>query len=600
MEITLIKKKNERIDRKTGKPYERLRVVAYARVSTDNDEQLNSYESQKKYYKEKIISNEEWSYKGIYADEGISGTQDYKRENFMKMIEDALESKFDLILTKSISRFARNTLDTLKYVRLLKENNVAIIFEEEGINTLEMSGELLLTILSSVAQQESETISSHVKLGLKMKSQRGELVGFNNCFGYNYDSKTNQMTIIPDEAAIVKLIFKTYLEGHGGDYIANMLTEMKIETRRNHGRWSSGTVLGILKNEKYIGDVLQGKTFTTDPISHKRLVNYGESDQYYIKNHHEPIIKREDFEKVQEIIKSRTGARATGRRLGNIGRKFPFSGKIKCGFCGSTYTRRAMYSKVGTTCIWDCITNVKGGKENCPNSKAMRENLLEEIFVDAYHRLCNDKNFNIDELMKTITNCMRDESISEKIKNLEKEKLNVENQTQRLIDLMIDGTIDKDNYNKKRESFDNKKEKLNKQIEQYRLLSEDDDKIEAGIKKIKNTLENNKILDGFDRDVFDALVDYIIIGGYDAGKIDECMVRFICKTNFNETPREDLTQKKIIDNNDIMDYKHNGFINILDFRSNHNYYYFYKDENGNKRKKLLTSIRVRIEVENLI
>jgi len=195
---------------------------------------------------------------------------------------------------------------------------------------------------------------------------------------------------------------------------------------------------------------------------------------------------------------------------------------------------------------------------------------------------------------------MRNKSITEKIKNLEKEKLNVENQTQRLIDLMIDGIIDKDNYNKKRESFDNKKEKLNKQIEQYRLLSEDDDKIEAGIKKIKNTLENNKILDGFDRDVFDALVDYIIIGGYDAGKIDECMVRFICKTNFNETPREDLTQKKIIDNNDIMDYKHNGFINILDFRSNHNYYYFYKDENGNKRKKLLTSIRVRIEVENLI
>ena len=394
MEITLIKKKDERIDRKTGRPIEQLRVVAYARVSTDNDEQLNSYESQKKYYKEKIISNDQWSYKGIYADEGISGTQDYKRENFMKMIEDGLENKFDLILTKSISRFARNTLDTLKYVRLLKENNVAIIFEEEGINTLEMSGELLLTILSSVAQQESETISSHVKLGLKMKSQRGELVGFNNCYGYNYDSKTNEMTIIQEEAAIVKLIFKTYLEGHGGDYIAKMLTEMKVETRRNHGKWSSGTVLGILKNEKYIGDVLQGKTFTTDPISHKRLVNYGESDKYYMKDHHEAIIKREDFDKVQEIIKNRTGARATGRRLGNIGRKYTFSGKIKCGFCGNTYVRRAMYSKVGTTCIWDCLANVKSGKESCKCSKAMRENLIEDVFVDTYHRLCNGKNFN--------------------------------------------------------------------------------------------------------------------------------------------------------------------------------------------------------------
>src|SRR5574344_25655 len=185
MEITLIKKNDERINRKTGRPMGRLRTVAYARVSTDNDEQLNSYESQKKYYKEKIVSNSEWSFAGIYADEGISGTQDFKRENFMKMIEDGMGSKFDLILTKSISRFARNTLDTLKYVRLLKEKNIAILFEEENINTLEMSGELLLTVLSSVAQQESETISSHVKLGLKMKSERGELVGFNNCYGYS-------------------------------------------------------------------------------------------------------------------------------------------------------------------------------------------------------------------------------------------------------------------------------------------------------------------------------------------------------------------------------------------------------------------------------
>lgn len=597
MEITLIKKKEERIDRKTGKPIERLRVVAYARVSTDNDEQLNSYESQKKYYKEKIISNDEWNYKGIYADEGISGTQDYKRENFMKMIEDALENKFDLILTKSISRFARNTLDTLKYVRLLKENNVAIIFEEEGINTLEMSGELLLTILSSVAQQESETISSHVKLGLKMKSQRGELVGFNNCYGYNYDSKTNTMTIIEDEAAIVKLIFKTYLEGHGGDYIANMLTDMKIETRRNHGKWSSGTILGMLKNEKYIGDVLQGKTFTTDPISHKRLVNFGESDQYYIKNHHEPIIKREDFEKVQEIIKNRTGARATGRRLGNIGRKYTFSGKIKCGFCGNTYVRRAMYSKSGSVCIWDCLVNVKEGRENCGQSKAMRETLLEDVFVDTYHRLCNTHNFNVDELLKTIVGSMRDESISEKIKTLEKDKIKIENQMQKLIDLMIDGTIDKESYNKKKLILESKEEKIDKQIEQYKLLSEDDDKIEQGIKKIKSTLENNKILDGFDRDVFDALVDYIIIGGYEDGKPNDCMVRFICKTNFSDTSREDITKEKIVSNNDINDYNCNGFVNILDFYSNQRFYYFYQDENGNRKKKIVNSIRVRVEVE---
>ncbi len=597
MEITLIKKKDERIDRKTGQPIGRLRVVAYARVSTDNDEQLNSYESQKKYYKEKIVSNSEWSFAGIYADEGISGTQDFKRENFMKMIEDGMESKFDLILTKSISRFARNTLDTLKYVRLLKENNIAILFEEENINTLEMSGELLLTVLSSVAQQESETISSHVKLGLKMKSERGELVGFNNCYGYSYDSKTNIMSIVEEEAEVIRLIFKTYLEGHGGDYIADMLTKMNICTRRNKGKWRSNTVIGILKNEKYIGDVLQGKTFTTDPITHKRLMNYGESDQYYIKNHHEAIISREDFDTVQEILKDRCGARATGRRLGNIGRKYAFSGKIKCGFCGTTYTRRCMYSKGGSTVIWDCLTHVESGKETCKDSKALRENLIENAFVDAYQLLCNSKDFNAEMLLNIISSCVRDNNVEEKIKSLKKLKSSQETQIHKLVDLMLVGTIDKDIYTVKKEKLDRKLEKINKEIEQYELLSEDDDKIEEGINKIKNTISSKKILDGFDRDVFDALVDYIIIGGYDEhGKKEENMIRFICKSKFNETNRNDLTSDVIINNNDLSK-EDNAFVNVLDFNSNQDYYLFYKDENGKQHKVLKRFIKVRLEVE---
>ena len=203
MEVQVIEKIQGRIDRTTGLQINRkLKVAAYARVNTDSEDQLNSFESQVKYYNEKIAKNIEWSFVEVYADESISGTQDYKRSNFMRMIQDSINGKIDLILTKSISRFARNTLDTLKYVRMLKEKNVAILFEEENINTLEMAGELLLTILSSVAQQESETISSHV----------------------------------------------------------------------------------------YKGDVLQGKTYTTDPITHKRVINMGEENQYYIKEHHTAII----------------------------------------------------------------------------------------------------------------------------------------------------------------------------------------------------------------------------------------------------------------------------------------------------------------------
>ena len=228
MEVQVIEKIQGRIDRATGlKINTRLRVAAYARVSTDSEDQLNSFESQVKYYNEKIKKNNEWLFVEVYADESISGTQDYKRSNFMRMIQDSLNGKIDLILTKSISRFARNTLDTLKYVRMLKEKNVAILFEEENINTLEMAGELLLTILSSVAQQESETISSHVKLGLKMKQKRGELIGYNGCLGYNYDKESKSISVNEEEAEIVKYIFNRYAQGVGSSIIAKELTNMK-------------------------------------------------------------------------------------------------------------------------------------------------------------------------------------------------------------------------------------------------------------------------------------------------------------------------------------------------------------------------------------
>ncbi len=192
MEVEIIKKRENNELSNNNDNSQKLKVAAYARVSTDLEDQKTSFISQQKYYLEKITENPKWMFVEVYADEGISGTQAFKRENFMRMVKDAENGKIDLILTKSISRFARNTLDTLKYVRLLKANGIGIIFEEEGINTLDMAGELLLTVLSSVAQQESETISSHIRLGYKMKRERGELVGFSSCYGYTYDSKTIQ------------------------------------------------------------------------------------------------------------------------------------------------------------------------------------------------------------------------------------------------------------------------------------------------------------------------------------------------------------------------------------------------------------------------
>ncbi len=193
----------------------KLRVAAYARVSTDDVEQINSYNSQLQYYNELINKNKEWKMVGIYADKAITGTSTDKRVDFMRMINDALNGDIDMIITKSISRFARNTVDTLHYVRLLKEKGVAIFFEEEHINTLSMDGELMLTVLSSVAQQEVHNTSEHVKKGLKMKMQRGELIGYNGCLGYDYHPDNKSITINEEEAKIVKFIFDRYLEGIG-------------------------------------------------------------------------------------------------------------------------------------------------------------------------------------------------------------------------------------------------------------------------------------------------------------------------------------------------------------------------------------------------
>ena len=597
MDVTLLKKTEGRINRKNGELLKKLKVTAYARVSTDNEEQLNSFNAQKKYYAEKINENPEWTYVELYADEGISGTQDFKRTQFLKMIDDALEGKFDLILTKSISRFARNTLDTLKYVRLLKEHNVGILFEEENINTLDMTGELLLTILSSVAQQESETISSHVKLGQKMKTQRGELIGFNNCMGYRYDSKSNKMTIVEEEADIVRMIFNWYLDGYGAQMICNKLTEMNIKAFRGGSKWSDSVIYGILHNEKYVGDALVGKTFTLDPISHKRLKNFGEADKFYIKNHHQPIISREDFEQVQEMLKIKRGARACGRRLGNVGRKGIFSSRIRCGYCGYTYGRKNI-PKNATTMdrSWACIQSVNSGRSMCVDSKTIKEDVVKKAFVDSFKLLVKQNNIDTRNLFNEIKNAMRDNSPIEKIKELDNKKELLEKKKTKLVDYMLDETISKEVFEKKKEELEKKLEKLNQEIESYVLLKEDDDKIENGISKIMRVIQNNsdKAINDFDEEVFDALIDYIIVGGYDeTGNKDQFMIRFICKTNFKNTLFRTKEIQHIVDNNHI---PNSNYLALLDFKSDQRFYYF--DTTGPSReKKLIKHIRVRVELE---
>ena len=544
MEIQVIEKTNGRINRVTGTTIkERLRVCAYCRVSTDNEEQLNSYQSQLKYYDEKINSKSEWQFAGIYADEAITGTLDFKRTEFMRMIADSMSGKIDMILTKSISRFARNTLDTLKYVRMLREKNIAILFEEENLNTTTGAGELMLTILSAMAQQESENISSHVLLGLKMKKDRGELIGYNGCYGYNYNIETKEITINEEEANIVRYMFERYVEGIGSSTIAKELTAKGIKTPKGGTKWCESTIRGILKNEKYIGDVLMGKTFTIDPISHKRLSNLGEVDKHYYKEHHEPIISKELFNRVQEIRTKRAGNRETGRRNDNYSNKYPFSSKLYCAFCGSLLTRRNW--NANRSCekaVWQCIKRAKQGKEECPHCKAIAEEIIEDCFVQGYRILCNDNRKIIETFLEKIENILKENTTETIVSKLEKDKEKINKKLNNLLELNLEGRINKEQYTLKFDELDTELIKIDSKIQSLLKEINRTESIKNRLNKFKSLFKNIDIMPKFDKDVFECLIDKVIIGEIEEnGTITPYTIRFICKNGSEINCKDEFT-----------------------------------------------------------
>ena len=442
MEIELIKA-NEFSEGSARKRVERLRVAAYCRVSTDDEDQIKSYNSMVRYYTDLIQNNKEWIFAGVYADKAITGTKTDKRDEFQRLIQDCMDGKIDMVIAKSLPRFARNTLDTLRYVRLLREKNVAIYFEVEKINTL-VDGEFLMTILSSVAQQEVENTSAYVKKGLKMKMKRGELVGFSRCFGYDRDKETGELKIVESEAETVRHIFDRYLQGAGGTVIARELNEEGILTY-NHCQWTCSIILNIIKNEKYMGDMLQGKTYTVDPISKRRLPNNGEEDKFYVEGHHEPIVSRKVFDKAQELRISRNVKRAKTSTESNrvrIRRQYAFSCMLQCYFCGSNLSKRtwhssSKYSKV----IWQCVKSAKKGKRFCPESKAIPEAVIEKAFVESYKILCENNQDILEDLLDKIEVILKDEKIEKEVKQIEGRIKRTKTKRNKLADGYLDGII---------------------------------------------------------------------------------------------------------------------------------------------------------------
>lgn len=530
--VEIIEANKGRINRINSQSIERLRVAAYCRVSTDSDEQLESYQSQLKYYRDLIKSNENWEYVGVYADQGISGTQVKHRKDFQQMINDAMDGKVDLIITKSISRFARNTLDILKYVRLLKERGVGIQFEKENINTLDNQGEMLLTVLSSLAQAESESLSKNVAMGLKAKMKNGELVGFHGCLGYDYDPETKTLSVNEKEAEIVRYIFGRYTEGVGCFTIAKELTRLGYKTKKGNSVWHESSVRRIVKNEKYMGDVILGKTFTVDPISKRRLENFGEKNMYRVENNHESIISQEVFNKAQAILNKRSAKHGNKGRGEKYSRKYAFSSMIQCGFCNTNFSRRTWHANSKHEKItWSCIKAIKQGKKNCPHSKSLSEKELEEAFVDAFNILVSKNKGITEEFMENVENTLSNTSTAKELRKIEKEINKIESKINKLVDLYLEQKLSKENFENKYSELLNELEKVKAKEEELQTITSKEDSLKDRIDTFRKLFENNEILKEFDREIFESVIEKIIVGKIDEdGNKNPYSVTFIFKT----------------------------------------------------------------------
>ncbi len=385
-----------------------LRVAAYCRVSTDDEEQKTSYEAQIGYYTEKINSNPDWQMAGIFADEGISGTQAQKRPEFLKMIRLCRQRKIDIILTKSLSRFARNTVDSLGYIRELRALGIAVISEKENINTLTAESEMLITIMSCFAQAESESISKNVSWGVRQSFKNGNVpMQYARLLGYRKGHDGNA-EIIPEEAEVVKEIYRCYLDGMSMNLIADRLNEKGLTTKGGSSLYRKTVVQRILTNEKYTGDALLQKTYVTDCITKKTQKNNGELPMYLVKNHHEPIISRSDFNRVQEEMARRSAKRTIADKLTKTGQgkysaKYALTELLICGECGEHYRRVTWTAKGFKEIKWRCVSRIQYGKKKCHSSPTVDEQALHRAIVSAINEFCEVKDDVAKALRESIT-----------------------------------------------------------------------------------------------------------------------------------------------------------------------------------------------------
>lgn len=497
------------INKFTAKPMDskkKRRVAGYARVSTDHEDQQTSYEAQVDYYTTYIQGREDWEFAGLYSDEGISATNTKHRDGFNRMIADALAGKIDLIITKSVSRFARNTVDSLSTIRKLKEHNIECYFEKENIWTFDSKGELLLTIMSSLAQEESRSISENVTWGHRKRFADGKVsFAYSRFLGLDKDKETGKIVVVPEQAETVKLIFKLFLEGMTPHSIAAELTERGIKTPAGKDVWNQQTVRRMLSNEKYKGDALLQKEFTVDFLQKKMKKNEGEVPQYYVEGNHEAIISPAVFDMVQaELAKrKRSGTRYSGVSI--------FSNKIKCGDCGGWYGAKVwhstdQYRKV----IYRCNRKYKDEKCQTPH---VTEEEVKEMFIKAYNELLSEKKEiieNAEVIRKTL--CTTESMIEEK-QRLEDEILVLVEMTQNLVAENARVAQDQNEYQKRYDSLVQRYETAKKSYDELAAKIEQKEAHGERIKQFIKTLKEQQcVLTEFDDALWGSMVEYVTIG----------------------------------------------------------------------------------------
>ncbi|MGE5632173.1 MAG: recombinase family protein [Caulobacteraceae bacterium] len=510
------------------------RVCAYCRVSTDSREQQNSFTAQLEYYTALIENQENWQFAGIYADEARSGTKLQKRDDFLRMMKDCEDGKLDMIITKSLTRFARNTVDSIRAIRRLKELGVAVYFEKEHIDSLSEKSELMLTILSSLAQGESESISTNSKWAVIKRFQDGTFILGTPAYGYTKD-ENGELIIQEEEAAVVRRIFREYLNGKGTYAIAKDLSEEGIPTIRSAEKWNDGVIKEILLNPIYTGNLLHQKTMTTEVLPFKRKRNKGQLPQYLVEDNHEPIISHEQAEAVREIFEYRR------KRMGmddpeKYQSRYAFSGKILCGECGGMFRRQKIYigkpyEKIQWCCRQHILDNTKCSR------KAIREDDLQWAFTVMWNKLLSNYADILTPLLDALKKLRMDERQEQEIGECSNRIMELTEQGHILSRLASKGYIDPAVFIERQNALTIELAAVKKKRSQ--LLDSNGFDIEiAGTEKLLELIRNNPhVIEEYREDLFLQAIDKVIVQ-----KNGQITFRLINRLELSETYRKEAIE----------------------------------------------------------